>query len=230
MLYKSDLVMYDRQTHSLWAQMEGRAIVGDRAGTRLRPRPANTIAFDDWRAAHAAGRVLSRETGHSRRYGANPYEGYDNPGLRPFLFPDRPDQRRPPKERVVGIAIGEERRAYPWPLLEEARVVHDRLGTEAIVIFYQPGTLSALDDATMARSRPVGATAVFQARHGGRDLVFEPVRDGFRDRETGTVWSFFGLGLRGPLAGQRLDPVPHVDAFWFAWAAFNPTTTIWSAR
>lgn len=38
-LYKSDLLMYDRQTHSLWAQMEGRAVVRDRAGTRLAPAP-----------------------------------------------------------------------------------------------------------------------------------------------------------------------------------------------
>ncbi len=66
-LYKSDLVMYDRQTHSFWAQMEGRAIVGARAGERLRLVPANTLAFEDWRVAHPAGRVLSRDTGHERR-------------------------------------------------------------------------------------------------------------------------------------------------------------------
>ena len=46
-LYKSDLVMYDRQSHSLWAQMEGRAIVGTRAGTRLALIPGNTLSFDE---------------------------------------------------------------------------------------------------------------------------------------------------------------------------------------
>src|SRR6266849_6475828 len=97
-LYKSDLVMYDRQSHSLWAQMEGRAIVGQRAGARLLLVPANTIAFDDWRTAHPRGKVLSRETGHQRDYGANPYRSYDQPDLRPFLFNGRPDTRRPPQE------------------------------------------------------------------------------------------------------------------------------------
>ena len=63
-LYKSDLVMYDRQSHSLWSQMEGRAIVGTRAGTQLKLVPANTLSFEEWRAAHPAGKVLSRETGH----------------------------------------------------------------------------------------------------------------------------------------------------------------------
>src|SRR5919108_3142191 len=110
-LYKSDLVMYDRQTHSLWAQMEGRAIVGQRAGTRLALVPANTVAFADWRAAHPRGKVLSRETGHRRDYGANPYQSYDQPELRPFLFNGRPDTRRPPKERVVGVKIGETAKA-----------------------------------------------------------------------------------------------------------------------
>ncbi len=48
MLYKSDLVMYDRLTHSLWSQLEGRAIVGDLSGARLTALPANTIAFENW--------------------------------------------------------------------------------------------------------------------------------------------------------------------------------------
>lgn len=229
-LYKSDLVMYDRQSHSLWAQMEGRAIVGQRAGTRLTPVPANTLAFEDWRAAHPAGRVLSRDTGHRRNYGVNPYEGYDAPDLRPFLFAARPDPRRPPKERVVGVKIGDTPRAYPWPVLARERVVHDMLGGERIVVFYQSGTLSALDDERIERSRPIGATAVFSPIAGGRPLTFGAVADGFSDRETGTVWSLLGRALRGPLAGQRLRPVAHVDAFWFAWAAFHPSTTIHGDR
>jgi hypothetical protein len=228
MLYKSDLVMYDRRTHSLWSQMDGRAIVGDLAGTRLKGRPANTIAFEEWRAAHPAGKVLSRDTGHERNYGVNPYQSYDEPVRAPMLFNGRPDPRRPPKERVVGIAIGDARRAYPWPSLARQRVLHDTLAGEDLVIFYQPGTLSALDESDIARSRAVGATAVFSTRLDDRALTFEPKSSrGVRDRQTGSEWNFFGVAVAGPLAGRRLTPIRHVDAFWFAWAAFNPTTTIW---
>ena len=225
-LYRSDLVMYDRQTHSLWAQMEGRAIVGAQAGTRLAPLPANTLGYADWKAAHPGGRVLSRDTGHARRYGRNPYEGYDAPGARPFLFDGRPDPRRPPKERVVGLVVGGVARAYPWPVLAARGVLHDALGGEALVIFYRPGARSALDDARIDRSRAVGATAVFSRRVGGRVLTFEATADGFSDRETGSVWNLLGHALRGPLAGRRLRPVQHVDAFWFAWAAFHPATGV----
>jgi hypothetical protein len=229
-LYKSDLVMYDRQSHSLWAQMEGRAIVGARAGTRLRLIPANTLAFEDWRAAHPAGRVLSRDTGFARAYGLNPYEAYDEPQLGPFLFRGRLDPRRPPKERVVGVRIGEQARAYPWPALAERRVLHDRLGDRALVIFYQPGALSALDEQEMKRSKAVGATAVFSPVVDTRTLTFEPADDGFRDGETGSRWNLLGHAVAGPLAGRRLTPIPHVDAFWFAWAAFHPATTLHEGR
>lgn len=226
-LYKSDLVMYDRQSHSLWAQMEGRAIVGARAGTRLGLIAANTIAFEDWKAAHPKGKVLSRETDYARQYGVNPYESYDQPGLRPFLFNEEPDPRRAPKERVVGVRIGTTARAYPWPVLAQRLVVHDSLGEEQVVIFYRPGALSALDEAQMARSRAVGATGVFSPVLDGRRLTFEVGGGQFRDRETGSTWDLLGRATAGPLRGKTLRAVQHVDAFWFAWAAFNPSTSIY---
>jgi hypothetical protein len=229
-LYKSDLVMYDRQSHSLWAQMQGRAIVGTYAGTRLKLIPANTISFEDWRATHPAGKVLSRETGHSRSYGVNPSQSYDQLQLRPFLFRGELDPRRPPKERVVGIKLGEAARAYPWPVLAERRVVHDRLGDQELVILYQPGALSALDDEEIKRSRAVGATGTFSRVLEGRALTFEATAEGFRDRETESTWTLLGHAVKGPLARRRLTPVPHVDAFWFAWAAFNPATSVYTER
>ncbi len=228
-LYKSDLVMYDRQTHSLWAQMEGRAIVGERVGTRLGRVPANTIAFEDFKTTYPNGRVLSRETGHARAYGRNPYEGYDRPDSRPFLFQGAIDTRRPPKERVIGIIVDRAARAYPWPVVGQQGVVHDTIGGERLVIFYRPGALSALDETNIEASQAIGATAVFTPVVDGRPLTFAPIAEGFRDRETGSTWNLFGHARQGPLAGKRLRPVPHVDAFWFAWAAFYPATSLYTA-
>ena len=225
-LYRSDLVMYDRQTHSLWAQMEGRAIVGARAGTRLAMLPGNTLAFETWRAAHPDGKVLSRETGHRRNYGINPYAEYDEPTLGPLLYRGQLDPRRPPKERVVGVRIGDAARAYPWPVVARARVIHDMLAGEPIVVLYQPGTLSALDQTQMEQSREVGATGVFSRRVGDRILTFEATSAAFRDRETGNTWNLLGLAQAGPKRGERLRAIPHVDAFWFAWAAFHPATSV----
>jgi len=225
-LYKSDLVMYDRQTDSLWAQMEGRAVVGTFAGTRLRPIPANTLAYEDWKVGRPAGRVLSRKTGYERQYGVNPYKSYDAAGTSPLAFTGRVDDRLPPKERVVGVMLGGAARAYPWPFLVRQPVVHDTLGGEPLVVFYRPGALSALDAEEIGRSRGVGATAVYRPVVDGRLLTFTAVGDEFQDRETGTRWHMLGRGLRGPLAGRQLPAVVHVDAFWFAWAAFHPETSV----
>jgi hypothetical protein len=226
LLYKSDLVMYDRQTHSLWAQVEGRAIAGDLAGKRLTWIPANTVAYADWKAARPGGRVLSRETGHERDYGANPYQAYDEPDRHPFLFDGVLDPRLPPKERVVGVVIGDHARAYPFSLLAERGVLEDILAGNRLVVFYRPGALSALDHARIARSRAVGATGVFEPTAGGRSLTFRAIPGGFRDRETGSTWNILGHAVAGPLAGRRLRPIVHVDGFWFAWAAFHPGTTV----
>jgi hypothetical protein len=228
-LYRSDLLMYDRQTHSLWAQMEGRAVVGERAGTRLRLIPANTIAYEDFKAAYPAGRVLARDTGHERSYGRNPYVGYDRPDSVPFLFQGQPDRRRPPKERVVGVTVAGSPRAYPWSALEPHGVIHDAVGGERLVVFHRPGAVSALDDSDIARSRAVGATGVFSPEVDGKPLSFERAPEGFRDRETGSTWTVLGHAVKGSLAGKRLRAIPHADAFWFAWAAFNPTTSVYGA-
>jgi hypothetical protein len=214
--------MYDRQTHSLWAQMEGRAIVGALAGTRLGLIPANTVAHEDFKAAYPGGTVLSRDTGHARAYGRNPYEGYDRPESHPFLLQGAPDRRLPPKERVVGVTHGGAPRAYPWSRLVRQGVVHDVVGGEPLVILYRSRALSALDAARVAESRAIGATGASIPVVDGRALTVEPVAGGFRDGETGILWNILSQALSGPLAGKRLRVIPHVDAFWFAWAAFQP--------
>jgi hypothetical protein len=229
-LYKSDLVMYDRQTHSLWAQMEGRAIVGDLAGATLAVLPSNTLAYGAWKEFYPHGKVLSKETGVSRRYGQNPYAAYDSPDSLPFLFSGDLDWRLPPKERVVGVRLNGAARAYPFGQLAKRNVVHDSVNGQPVVVFYRPGVLSALDQSEIAASREVGATAVFSPVIDRISLTFEAVEGGFRDRNTGSLWNLLGHAVRGSMAGKRLKPIQHVDAFWFAWVAFNPATSIYEER
>lgn len=102
---------------------------------------------------------------------------------------------------MVGTALGDTPRAYPWPVLERERAVNDTLAGEPLVIFYREGALSALDAVRIAQSRPVGATTVWSRRVGDRVLTFVAASDVFRDRETGTTWMFLGRATAGPLAG-----------------------------
>ena len=230
LLRNSDLIMYDSQTESLWQQIGGVAIVGDMVGARLTVLPSTIVAWGDFKAQYPEGIVLSRETGYARRYGANPYVGYDDPGNVPFLFRGEIDPRLSAMERVVTLDLPGDAVAYPFTLLTEQRAVADVRDGREIVVFWTPGVTSALDGADIARSRDVGATGVFERSVDGRPLNFRPNPDDpatFLDEQTESVWNIFGAALSGPLAGTQLTPVVHADHFWFAWAAFQPDTVVY---
>ena len=84
-LRENNLLMYDRQTETLWQQFDGEAVVGTYAGERLDILPARIISWEDFTDNHPDGQVLSRDTGYDRRYGSNPYEGYDAVGTGPLF-------------------------------------------------------------------------------------------------------------------------------------------------
>jgi hypothetical protein len=227
-LRHSDLVMYDRQTESWWQQATGEAIVGTFAGERLEFIPAPVLSWKDFRSAEPDGLVLSRNTGFDRAYGRNPYRGYDSrSGPLAGFFQGSNDGRLEAMERVVALELTEGPVAIPFAALAERRVIELRDNDRKLVIFWAPGTASALDAASISDGRDVGATAVFEATADGRSLTFTSIGDGrFRDRQTRTVWSLGGRALEGPLAGRMLTPVAHGNHFWFAWAVFRPDTEV----
>ena len=226
LLRKSDLVMFDRQTESWWQQFTGEAIVGELTGTLLALVPASIVSWDDFKATYPDGQVLSRDTGFARSYGQNPYTGYDTIDGNPFLFRGDLDGRLAPVERVAAVELNGETVAYPFSLLEEQIVVHDTIGGEAIVVFFQPGTTSALDRSTIADARDVGASGVFRPEAAGQTLTFRADGEKIIDNETGSRWNVLGKAVDGSLAGEELSPIVHGAHFWFAWAAFQPDTRI----
>ena len=230
-LRNSDLIMWDRQTESWWQQLTGEAIIGKLTGHTLEFLPAPVVSWADFKAAHPAGQVLSRETGFGRTYGRNPYAGYDEVGKPPFLFFGDLDGRLLPKERVVALTLNGVDVAVPFSALEKEGVVNYSVGDSEVAVFFKKGTASALDLSSIRDSRDVGAAAVFDANLNGRKLTFASTdatdMDIFRDNETGSSWNILGQGTAGPLAGARLTPVVHANHFWFAWAAFKPDTLIY---
>ena len=225
-LRNSDLIMWDRQTQSWWQQLTGEAIVGTLTGAQLDILPATIAAWQDFKTTYPYGLVLSRDTGHSRSYGSNPYVGYDEVGQSPFLFFGEADERLLPTERVAALTVGDGALAFPFSFLESEGVVHHEAGDQDMVVFFRPGARSALDQYSIAGSRQVGSTGVFLRDLDGQTLTFAIDGADFVDKETGTRWDIFGRGVSGPLAGEQLTPVVHANHFWFAWAAFRPDTKV----
>jgi hypothetical protein len=227
MLYADNLVMYDRQTESLWPQLSGQASIGVLTGQQLVAIPMGVVAWSDFRDANPAARVLTRDTGFDRPYGSNPYVGYDDPdGSLLFGLPGEADERLPVKERVVGIADGPESVAVVRRSLVDAQPVQLRVGRRDLVIWHQPGQASALDADTVAGGADIGTVGVFDPEVDGRRLRFETTDGGFRDEETGSRWNVLGQATAGPLEGTRLEPYRHLDTFWFAWVTFRPDTEL----
>ena len=170
-LRSSDLIMYDRQTESWWQQFGGRALVGELTGKRLEQLPARIVAWREFARAHPEGEVLSRETGHSRRYGENPYKGYDDVDS-PSFFQTRnsDDDRLPPKERVVFIERGGESLAIPFSTLERRKRVGVVVAGHRLVVRWRSGVSSSLDTGRIAGGRDVGSAEV---RENGRLVAFD---------------------------------------------------------
>jgi len=228
MLRNSDLVMYDRKTETLWQQLTGKAIVGDLAGQTLKQLPSQIVSFRQFGETHPDGEVLSRDTGHNRPYGRNPYAGYDDVDNKPFAYDGPTDDRLPPMEKVVAVTIGDTYKAYPHSTTEEQRVIHDTMADQPLVVFHASGTVSALDAAQISNSKETGSTGVFDRRVDGRTLTFSYTDDGrFRDDETGSTWTVTGKAVSGPLEGTQLDRIQYGDYFAFAWFAFRPNTALY---
>ncbi|GAB5519109.1 MAG: DUF3179 domain-containing protein [Rhodothermales bacterium] len=227
-LRNSDLVMFDRQTESLWQQLTGEALVGDYVGSTLTPVPAQLISFEQFREAYPEAKVLSRRTGHTRNYGMNPYAGYDDIDKKPFLYDGHNDDRLLPMEKVIAVSRNGIDLAYPHRVTRERMVLHDRVGGEGIVVFHTSGAVSALDEQIINQSKEDGSTGVFLTHLGERTLTFTASDDRITDEETGSTWSITGRAMAGPLEGEQLTVIPHGNYFAFAWLAFKPQALVFA--
>jgi hypothetical protein len=222
----SNLIMYDRQTETWWQQATGDAIAGELTGTQLEFFPAAMISWQDFKALHPDGSVLSRETGYARDYGRNPYAGYDNVNQSPFLFDGNTPGQMPPMARVLTVDLNGEAVAYPYDTLSERNVINDTVGGDEIAVFWAKGTASALDNRNIPEGRDVGAAVSYSRQVAGQTLTFS-FKDGkILDDQTNSEWNLLGQAISGELKETQLTPVVSINHFWFSWAAFRPGTRI----
>ena len=104
LLSNSDVILFDRETETLWSQLLARAIAGPLRGTRLQALVVTPTTLDNWLQAHPNSLVLSTDTGYARDYLTAPSGDYaENQGL--LARVSARSNRYHPKERVLGIEI-----------------------------------------------------------------------------------------------------------------------------
>jgi hypothetical protein len=221
LLRYSNMIMYDRGTESWWQQATGEAVAGTLTGEQLEIIPSLTISFDQARKAFPDAQVLSRDTGIIRPYGTNPYEGYDTLE-RPFLYQGPEiEEDHGFLDQVLVVQAGGSHRAVAYSQLQEEKLVQFILGGRHLVLFWAPGTASALDSRSIADGRDVGSANAFFAEREGEPLEFHFSGGVFTDKESGTIWNELGEALDGEYKGETLAPATAVQHFWFSWAAFS---------
>ncbi|MEO1330349.1 MAG: DUF3179 domain-containing protein [Pseudomonadota bacterium] len=201
-LYRSNKLMYDTETNSLWNQFTGRPVVGPLTGSgiELSTRPVVIASWADWRARHPDTTVLSLDTGHVRDYTpGRPYGGYfASPDL---MFPARvEDDALAPKEYVFALRSSGTEKAWPLALFERSPVINDVAGAVPLTLLGAPET------------RTVRA-------YRTRGEAFEPGDRPDLLRLGDAQWRVEEAALIGP-TGERYARLPGHIAYWFAWSGY----------
>ncbi len=236
-LYRSNKLMYDRLTGTLWNQFTGRPVLGELVGAtdsegdplQLNLLPVVLTTWEDWLAQHPETDVIDINTGYYRPYepGA-PYGEYfaDSGTMFPvWLQSDALDL----KSFVYGLRIGGDRKAYRLTAIARERVVNDAVGDRPVVLVAARGAVQT--EGVHQQFGPVAYASGGEVRAFERDDRFFTPGDGpdaLLDAEGGE-WRVTEEALLGP-GGERLERINGHLAYWFGWYAFHPDTEVYGAN
>lgn len=220
LLYRNDLVMYDRASDSLWSQIAATAIRGELTGETMELVPSTLTTWGEWQETYPDTVVLRPPPDSGTIGGAGPanYDQYPYGGYRTDSrvglggSADSGDDRLHPKTTVVGVERGDTAVAYPLPVVQDAGVVNDTVGDLPVVV-------AATADGTLV---------AYVRRVDGEAVTFERV-DETHLRAAGSRWQVTtGRAVDGPHEGTALDPANDASPmFSFAWRDFHADTAVY---
>jgi Protein of unknown function (DUF3179) len=210
-LYRSNKLMFDRETDSLWNQFTGEPVSGPlmNSGIKLKIRPVTITTWKAWRKANPDTKVLSLDTGFKRDYGSGiVYADYF--ASAELMFPAfvRDETKVKRKDYVFGIRELDVARAWPLAVFEKEEVINDTFANRPIVLIGD------------AKTRTVRAYERGRNKFAGSG---EALKSG------DAVWQLTEDALIGP-DGEKLDRIAGHLAFWFAWDGYlgeRSTTYAW---
>ena len=217
-LFRSNLIMYDEETESLWLQVTAEAIEGPHHGAVLSVLPATVVEWGTWKATHPqsllldyplpqcdfAQTTLPEITESCIDYTYNPYFDYLlNENV--YFGSNFTDRILHPKAVVLGVKVGRAAMAYPYENLSEELVINDVVNGVALVVTFHNGSAKAFERGEMTFSPGEGRTMVDDGRR---------------------PWDM----ITGEGEAGQLPETPSVMTFWFTWAEFNEGTGVHGYR
>ncbi len=224
LLYRSNKVMYDRATRSLWNQFIGEPVIGPLADSGIRQPffPSVVTTWGEWWDEHPDTTVLAQDTGV---YPTEFYVPEDNPLAIYYnyftsdevMFPVwLRDDTFEPKTVVVGLSIGESAKAYAVQDLQTARLVNDTVGGVNVVVVASP-------ESRAGRIYERGELTFAPADDDDTDLPPTTLLD-----DNGARWMVTEEGLIADANPEhRLPRIPSITSFWFGWFQYHPDTEIY---
>jgi len=219
LLYKNNLIPYDRATDSYWSQMLNQSIHGEHIKTKAETFQLIETTWSTWKSMYPGSRVLSTQTGYDRNYRVYPYGDYKETAE--LIFPVDPlDERLFLKKRVLGLTGGDQTKAYQFKdFSDSVHIVGDTLNDEHYIIIS-----SQKSNFLVAYKN--------QLQEGNKgNFQLEPLQDQLplvmKDQQ-GNRWNIFGEAVAGPEKGEKLQRANAFIGYWFAWSSFYPDIKIYN--
>lgn len=209
-LIRNIMVMFDRETDTLWPQMTGEAIEGPLTGSQLSFVPAIHTTWDEWKTEFPETLALRKGYfGDQDRYAS-----YYRSGRTGVIAETFEDDRLYEKEFVIGVQLEGTTAAYPYGVLNVEPVVNDMVGGVPLVVAFNAAS---------------GTGQVFDRRVGSQTLTFASAGDDrFVDDQTGSTWNLLtGEAVDGDLRGTQLVVIKSTRTFWFGWKDWFPDTRLY---
>ena len=211
LLYRSNKLMYDHQSESLWSNLTGEPVSGKLvdSGFKLKMLPLVVTTWEAWRELHPGTKVLDVDTGHERDYEHGPHDDYFD--SKDTMFPVwLKSDRLETKERIFALIVNGRPKAYPLNVLEKEGIVHDRLGGKDLVLIADGQS---------------GAVRAFAS--GGRRFRKAKGEGQLIETGSGTAWKLTEEFLQDESGTETLARLPGHNAYWFGWYAFYPMTEVY---
>jgi len=200
-LYRSNKLMYDKETQSLWNTIAGRPVLGPLAekDITLKSYSVVTTTWGEWSRLHPDTKVLSIDTGHNRDYSEGvAYKKYFGTDKLMFAVP-KENKKLYNKDEVLIVrpeGYQDDPLAISVNFLKIKKVYHNQIGDTKFVV---------LTDKS-------GANRVYESG----DIRFKKYKNQTVRDHKGNNWTVTEEKLLSE-NGSELNRLPYHRMFWFAW-------------
>lgn len=215
LLYKNNLLPYDRATDSYWSQLKLECVNGELIGEIPKTTSFPEMKWETWKKLYPKTKVVSTNTGHSRNYEKYPYGSYKTNNTY-FIFPtDALHSNIAAKDRVHAIIMDGTAKVFQFRDFRNGSVIRDQFLNRDILVVGNPEFIVSfeLDESTQNLN--------FTYNYTDSEIVLSD--------DEGNNWNIFGEALSGPKKGTFLKLTEtSMMAYYFSIDNFYPDIRIYN--